>query len=130
MWDLERENCIAQLTLPGGGGEGGDAPAVEHLAASAASPLLHVADAGGTVRIFDLRSSELVGSVQHLRSRLAGGRKGGRPGGHVGGGAGVLKKAESGGAGDARQGEGAPFLGGGGQAGQAGAEGCVCMGGG
>ncbi|KAL4421494.1 hypothetical protein ABPG75_010785 [Micractinium tetrahymenae] len=76
MWDLERENCIAQLNLPGsgsgsGGGDGA-APAVEHIAASCHSPLLYAADGSGTVRIFDLRSSEVVGSVQHLRSRLAG----------------------------------------------------------
>ncbi|PSC68711.1 Regulatory-associated of TOR 1 [Micractinium conductrix] len=79
MWDLERENCIAQLNLPaagaaGGGGSepGGAAPAVEHIAASCHSPLLYAADNSGTVRIFDLRSSEVVGSVQHLRTRLAG----------------------------------------------------------
>ncbi|EFN54506.1 hypothetical protein CHLNCDRAFT_135218 [Chlorella variabilis] len=74
MWDLERENCIAQLNLPGGGGNGdaAAAPAVEHIAASCCSPLLYAADGTGMVRIFDLRSSELVGSVQHIRSRLAG----------------------------------------------------------
>ena len=153
MWDLERENCIAQLNLPaagaaGGGGSepGGAAPAVEHIAASCHSPLLYAADNSGTgarrwrglglggggscagdvesrvwegclfvwegclfvgagpatpsrlnyslppaclpscaaVRIFDLRSSEVVGSVQHLRTRLAGGRGAGQPqGGHA-----------------------------------------------
>ena len=141
MWDLERENCIAQLNLPAGGASGGGAassaaaaahkPAVEHLAASASSPLLYAGDANGAgargwraggpgsvgrsgcvqgllqagcspapgprccspdphrparpllllpasspprpaVRIFDLRSSEVAGSAQHLRGRLAG----------------------------------------------------------
>jgi hypothetical protein len=75
MWDLERENCIAQLNLPGGGGGGTNGegpPAVEHIAASCCSPLLYAADSAGAVRIFDLRSSELAGSVQHIRSRLAG----------------------------------------------------------
>ncbi|KAL4426136.1 hypothetical protein ABPG77_007418 [Micractinium sp. CCAP 211/92] len=73
MWDLERENCIAQLNLPASGSGGdGVAPAAEHMAASCHSPLLYAADGSGMVRIFDLRSSEVVGSVQHLRSRLAG----------------------------------------------------------
>mgnify|MGYP001809699520 CR=1 FL=1 len=77
MWDLERENCIAQLNLPGGsisggGGVAAGAPAVEHVAASSCSPLLYAADGGGTVRIFDLRSSEVAGSVQHTKGRLAG----------------------------------------------------------
>ena len=50
MWDLERENCIAQLNLPGGGGNGdaAAAPAVEHIAASCCSPLLYAADGTGT----------------------------------------------------------------------------------
>lgn len=49
MWDLERENCIAQLNLPGSGASGdGAAPPVEHMAASCHSPLLYAADGGGT----------------------------------------------------------------------------------
>lgn len=47
MWDLERENCIAQLNLPAGGGDGA-APAAEHMAASCHSPLLYAADSSGT----------------------------------------------------------------------------------
>lgn len=141
MWDLERENCIAQLNLPtvSGSGDAAAPPAVDHIAASCSSPLLYAADTSGTgaaaagacscrksclrllarcaagagcvalclmaqllrvhlltsfiscfppaclpasaVRIFDLRSSELVGSVQHVRSRLAGGRALWRAGG-------------------------------------------------
>ena len=138
MWDLERENCIAQLNLPPVSGSDNAAapPAVDHIAASCSSPLLYAADTSGTgaaadafscpatshahsvwlvvswmhcavpagtafeslpphlvyffsppllaclpaVRIFDLRSSEVVGSVQHLRSRLAGGWAGWRAG--------------------------------------------------
>lgn len=55
MWDLERENCIAQLSLPGPAAAGGSAGAaaaaaagVEHIATSASSPLLYAADAAGT----------------------------------------------------------------------------------
>ena len=55
MWDLERENCIAQLNLPpppstsgSGSNSGGEGATVEHLAASGTSPLLYAADATGT----------------------------------------------------------------------------------
>jgi len=56
MWDLERENCIAQLSLPGPAAASGTAGAaaaaaaagVEHIATSASSPLLYAADAAGT----------------------------------------------------------------------------------
>lgn len=59
MWDLERENCIAQLNLPGssaaaaGSNSGAAAAAaagagVEHIATSVSSPLLYAADATGT----------------------------------------------------------------------------------
>ncbi len=48
MWDLERENCIAQLNLPASGSGGdGVAPAAEHIAASCHSPLLYAADGSG-----------------------------------------------------------------------------------
>lgn len=49
MWDLERENCIAQLNLPASGSGGdGVAAAAEHIAASCHSPLLYAADGSGT----------------------------------------------------------------------------------
>lgn len=47
MWDLERENCIAQLNLPAPAA-GAAAPCVEHIAASTSSPLLYAADSAGT----------------------------------------------------------------------------------
>ena len=50
MWDLERENCIAQLNLPplSGSGDAAAPPAVDHIAASCSSPLLYAADTSGT----------------------------------------------------------------------------------
>ena len=85
MWDLERESCVVQLSLPpasssSGGGSSGGAdhaasalPATTCLAASCNTPLLFAADASGAVRIFDLRSGGgPVGIAQHQRSRLSG----------------------------------------------------------
>ena len=68
-WDLRREHCVAQLVATDQDVSTAD---IEHLASSHSSPLLFAADATGLLRVFDLRTSSSVGTVHHLRERLAG----------------------------------------------------------
>lgn len=68
-WDLRREYCVSQLSASNDDASAAD---LEHLASSRSSPLLYAADATGLVRVFDLRTSSPVGTLQHLKERLAG----------------------------------------------------------
>lgn len=60
-----------------GGSQGSPSGALEHLGCyrSRGNPTLLAADSSGLVRVFDLRAGGVVGSTQHLKSRLAGGER-------------------------------------------------------
>lgn len=70
-WDLHREYCVAQV-MPGPTDALQPDSSTEQLAAACSTPVLFAGDTTGLVRIYDLRTSAAVGTVQHLKERLAG----------------------------------------------------------
>jgi regulator-associated protein of mTOR len=69
-WDLHREYCVSQL---GGGEEEERSSCITHLAASDSSPIVYAANAGGNVRIFDLRTQQQVERIQpSIKDTLVG----------------------------------------------------------